>query len=65
MTALAADLDRPERREALAGALDGLREYAEGLPEVGSLLDELLLDSDLAWRALAAGLLGDELSEQD
>jgi hypothetical protein len=65
VTALAADLDRPERREALADALADLRPYAGGLPQVEALVDELLLDADLAWRALAAGLIGDELSEDD
>jgi hypothetical protein len=65
VTALAAELDRPERRDALAGALAELRAHAEGLSHVNVLLDELLLDADLAWRALAAGLIGDELSEDD
>jgi hypothetical protein len=65
VTAVAADLDRPERRDALAGALADLRTYSEGLSQVNALLDELLLNADLAWRALAAGLIGDELSEPD
>ncbi|MCA1657521.1 MAG: hypothetical protein LC713_07430 [Actinobacteria bacterium] len=47
---LARDLDTPERREALHGALAEL-EGAEALR----------VDPDLAWRAYACGLLADEL----
>lgn len=43
---LAADLDSPERREALLAASQTLRE---------------LDDPDLAWRAYACALLADEL----
>lgn len=60
---LAAELDRPERREALAHRLAELRGDAEGLPVPSAAIDTLLADSDLAWRALAAGLLGEELAE--
>jgi hypothetical protein len=52
VTALAAELDRPERRGALLAALRELRECA----------DELLADPDLAWRAFACALLADELA---
>jgi hypothetical protein len=47
---LAADLDSPERREALLAASDEL----SGLG-----------DPDLAWRAYACGLLADALGEDD
>jgi hypothetical protein len=46
---LAADLDSPDRREALLAASDVL---------------ERLGDPDLAWRAYACGLLADALGEE-
>ena len=47
---LAADLDSPERREALLAASDELRSLA---------------DVDLAWRAYACGLLADAVGEEE
>jgi len=47
---LAADLDSPERREALLAASGDL---------------SALEDADLAWRAFACGLLADALGEND
>jgi hypothetical protein len=44
---LAADLDSPQRREALLAASDALEH----------------VDPDLAWRAYACGLLADALSD--
>ena len=64
VVALAGELDRPERRDELAGGLTGLRADSEGLPGVGSALDRLLDDGDLAWHAYAAGLIGEELGEE-
>ena len=64
VVALAGELDRPERRDELAGGLAGLRADSEGLPGVGSALDRLLDDGDLAWHAYAAGLIGEELGEE-
>jgi hypothetical protein len=61
---LANELDTPERRAALAGALDGLAEEAEGLPAVAAAVDALRADPDLAWRSLALALLADELAEE-
>ena len=49
VTELAADLDSPERREALLAASDVL---------------QALGDPDLAWRAFACGLLADALGEE-
>src|SRR5437588_12439802 len=63
--ALAAELDTPERRAALAHGLVALRAEAGGLPAVEAALDRLLGDADLAWHAYAAGLLGEELAEDD
>ena len=63
VTALAAELDRPERREALAHGLAELRGEADGLPVSSVAIEVLLADGDLAWHALAAGLIGEELAE--
>jgi hypothetical protein len=64
VTALAGDLDHPERREALGRGLEVLRSRAAGLPGVEGALAALLGDSDLAWRAYAAGLLGEEMASE-
>ena len=59
---LAAELDTPERRSALATALDGLAAAAEGLPAVSGTLAALRAEPDLAWRSFALALLADELA---
>jgi hypothetical protein len=61
VTALAAELDRPERRAEVSRGLEALREEAAGLANVSPALEELLLDAGLAWRAYACALLADEL----
>ena len=61
---LATELDTPERRLALAEALEGLAAEADGLPVVMEALDLLLAEPDLAWRSLALALLADELAEE-
>jgi hypothetical protein len=61
---LATELDTPERRLALAEALAGLAEEADGLPVVTEALDLLRAEPDLAWRSLALALLADELAEE-
>jgi hypothetical protein len=53
---LARDLDTPDRREALAAAVDRLE------AEPASL--ERLKDPELAWYAYACGLLADALGEE-
>jgi hypothetical protein len=63
VTALAADLDGPERRAALTRGLEALRPEAAGLGTVATALERLVEDDGLAWRAYAAGLLGEELAE--
>jgi hypothetical protein len=63
VTGLAADLDDPTRRAELDAALRGLRATADELPEAATALDSLLSDGDRAWRALAAALLADELTD--
>ena len=47
----------------LAQALERLRAEADGLPRVEAALDLLLGDANLAWRAFAAGVLGEELAD--
>jgi hypothetical protein len=59
---LAEELDLPERRLALARALDGLAEDALGLAAVSEALATLSSEPDLAWRILALALLADELA---
>jgi hypothetical protein len=61
VTALAAELDRPERRAQVSHGLEALRPEAAALPKVAPALDELLLDATLAWQAYACALLADEL----
>jgi len=61
---LANELDTPERRSALGGALDALADEAEDLPAVTTALESLRADPDLAWRSLALALLADELAEE-
>ncbi len=56
MLELAADLDAPERRQALSAAIDALNAEQEVL--------ERLRDPEVAWRAYACGLLADALGEE-
>src|SRR5947209_15466313 len=63
VTAIAADLDRPERRAALRDGLASLQVTVEGLPEVASRLGRLLADDELAWRWFACTLLAEELTD--
>ncbi len=61
VTALAADLDAPEHRAALAEGLDSLGAAVEGLPEVSARLERLAVDKEQAWRWFACTLLAEEL----
>jgi hypothetical protein len=54
---LANDLDSPERREALAAAVERLDADPDAI--------ERLRDHDLAWRAYACSLLAEALGEDD
>lgn len=63
VTAVADDLETPERRDALDRSLAELQGEAEGLPAVTAALERLRSDRPLAWRSYAAGLLGEELAE--
>jgi hypothetical protein len=62
--AVAADLDTPERRDALARALAALDEYAETLPHAAAALARLRAEPDLAWRAFACALIAGELADE-
>jgi hypothetical protein len=59
---LAAALDTPERRAALARAFAGLQGDAEGLPAVSEALATFLAEPDLAWHTYALALIADELA---
>jgi hypothetical protein len=61
VSALAVELDRPERRAEVSRGLEALGAEAAGFPNVAPALEELLLDSNLAWLAYACALLADEL----
>jgi hypothetical protein len=63
VTALAVELDAPERRETVRQGLLALEPDALGLAHLAGALGELLADADLAWRAYAAALLAEELDE--
>jgi hypothetical protein len=65
VTSFADDLDAPERRAELEGAMRLLRANAEGLPRAAYLLDAMLDDPELAWRSLAVALLAEELGDED
>jgi hypothetical protein len=64
VTALASDLDLPERRSALAAGLEELRDAAGGLPSVVEHVDALAGDPERAWRWFAVTLLAEELAEE-
>ena len=64
VTALAADLDGPAARTALAAGLAAVRNGAEGLPAVGEAASALLADADLAWRAFACAMLAEQLADE-
>jgi hypothetical protein len=63
-TALAEDLDAPERRAALRHGLDALRDVVAGLRGARESLTLLLGDDDLAWRVYATSLHAEALAEE-
>jgi len=65
VSAVAADLDRPDRRDALHAALAALRAEADGLRAVCESLDLLLRDGDLAWQAFAMALVAEALADEE
>ncbi len=64
VTSLAADLDDPTAREALAAALRELETSASGLRGAGEALRLLIRDGDLAWQCYACALLAEELAAE-
>jgi hypothetical protein len=58
---LAAELDTPERRDALDRALAGLE--STGLAKVEAAVRTLRDDPETAWRTLALALLADEIAD--
>ena len=62
--ALADDLDSTQRREALATGLSTVAGAAPDLEMLQSTADELLADTDLAWRSFACSLLVEELAAE-
>ena len=65
VTALAEDLDAPERRTQLAGGLIDLQTEIQGLRGAGEAVRLLRRDPDLAWQSYAMSLLADALSGDD
>jgi hypothetical protein len=61
VTALARDLDLPERRMQLEHQLATLLPPAAGLPLVEGALERMLADRDLAWQSFACAVLAHEL----
>src|SRR5438132_9726240 len=59
---LAGELDSPDRREALAGALAELD--TRGLPSVAAGVAALLAEPDVAWRTFGLALLAGELADE-
>ena len=63
-TALADDLDAPERRAELRAGLESLRQEVAGLRGARESLSLLLSDDDLAWRTYATSLLAEALADE-
>jgi hypothetical protein len=64
VASLAADLETPERLDAMAEGLDGVLAEAAGLPHVTEAARALRSELDVAWRAYAASILADELDAE-
>jgi hypothetical protein len=62
-TALADDLDTPDRRARLRSGLEALRPELEGLRGAREALTLLVDDPDLAWKVYATSLLAEALAE--
>jgi hypothetical protein len=60
---LAAELDAPERRSALATGLVRLRDDTIGLRHVSEAIKALIDAPETAWRAYAAAVLAEQLAE--
>ena len=60
---LADELETPERRTALATALDGASRRTD-LPAVAGAVEALRAEPELAWRSFALALLADEIADE-
>ena len=65
VTALADDLDEPERRAQIALGLATLLPLVEHLAGAAGALEQLVGDSDLAWQCYAMSLLAGHLSDDE
>ena len=63
-TALADDLDTPDRRAQLRTGLESLGEEVAGLRGARESLRLLLSDDDLAWRSYATSILAEALADE-
>ena len=63
-TALAEDLDAPERRAQLRAGLESLRSDVAGLRGARESLGLLLSDDDVAWQSYATALLAEALADE-
>ena len=61
VSAVARDLDKPQRRHQLDAGLAALESETEGLRGASEALRLLRADPDLAWQCYAAALLAEEL----
>ena len=65
VTAVARDLDTPERRRQLAAGLAALEQDTRAGPAVVEALQLLRGEPDLAWQCFAAALLAERLGSDD
>ena len=65
VTALAEDLDQPERRTHIGEGLASLVPLAEHLPETTGALERLIGESDLAWQCYVMALLAEHLTDDE
>lgn len=64
VTALADDLDTPERRAVLRAGLEELQPEVANLRGIAEALRLLLADGGLAWQAYALAMLAEALGEE-
>ena len=65
VSSLAADLDAPECRAALAEGLSRLEGLVDDLADVRARLETLERDGDAAWRWFACTLLAEEIVDEE
>ena len=65
VTALAEDLDEPDRRAHLATSLTALASESTNLPRVTVAIERLAHDTDLAWQCYAMARLAEHLTNDE